>query len=148
MSIFATGNNHIFIKFTFCKNILQMLAYSRNANTKELCHSLLRTPECFVLYYNLHFAVSIGHIVKQKLYFVTHYLNPTHQVYFLLSHHDSTNSVLFLQSHYLFRKYTGEFLAPSFFKIPISVKCFKHFSAALWRSPKFLFLTSTFRILY
>lgn len=44
---------------------------------------------------------------------------------------------LFLQSHYLFRKYTGEFLAPSFFKIPISVKCFKHFSAALWRSPKF-----------
>lgn len=27
--------------------------------------------------------------------------------------------------------------SPLFFKIPISVKCFKHLSAALWRSPKF-----------
>ena len=49
-----------------------MFAYSRNPNSKELCHSLLRTPKCFILDNNLHSAVGIRHVVEKKLYFVTH----------------------------------------------------------------------------
>ena len=38
--------------------------------------------------------------------------------------------------YFPFRKYTGEFFAPSLFSNPVSVKCRRHFSAALGRKPK------------
>lgn len=41
---FHFGNNHIFLKFTFLKNIFQVFVYSRHSNIKQLRHSLLREP--------------------------------------------------------------------------------------------------------
>lgn len=54
-----------------------MTADARLVNAKQLSHSLLGTPKCFVLYNYLHFAVRIWHIVEQKLNLVTHLRVPS-----------------------------------------------------------------------
>ncbi len=57
---FHFGNNHFLLQFSFIKNILQMFAYGRNTNTKQLCHSLLGTPDGFVFYDDLNLPLFIG----------------------------------------------------------------------------------------
>ena len=69
---FHFGNSRVCVKFSFCKNIFQVLTYSRNTTPKELCHSLLGTPKRFILDNYLHLTVGIRHVVEKKLYFVTH----------------------------------------------------------------------------
>ena len=67
---FQFGNNHFFLQFFLLENILQMFIYSGNSYPKELCHSLLGTPYCTVLYNNLYLALLVGHAIKQELYLV------------------------------------------------------------------------------
>ncbi len=58
---FHFGNSRVWVKFSFCKDILQMLTYGRNTDPKELRHSLLRTPKSFVFDCDLYLALIIGH---------------------------------------------------------------------------------------
>ena len=67
---FHFGNNHIFFKFPFFEDILQMLTNRRHAHSKQLSHSLLSTPKCFVLDDHLDGAVVIGGVVEEELDFV------------------------------------------------------------------------------
>ena len=49
-----------------------MTADARLVNAKQLSHSLLGTPKCFVLYNYLHFAVRTRHAIQKILNLVTH----------------------------------------------------------------------------
>ena len=69
---FHFGNNHFSAKFSFFKDIFQVLTDCRHPHPKELSHSLLRTPKRFLLDDHLYLAIGLGHSVKQKLYLITH----------------------------------------------------------------------------
>ena len=61
---FHFGNNHFLVKFPLIKYILQMFADSRNTDPKQLSHSFLGAPYCFIFYDHLHFATVFRHIVQ------------------------------------------------------------------------------------
>ena len=71
---FHFGNSHVLVKFSLFKDMCQMLADSWYAYTKQLCHRLLRSPYCFVLYHYLYPAFFIRQLVQYELYLVVHLL--------------------------------------------------------------------------
>ena len=71
---FHFGNNHVFIKFSFLKDMVQMFTNGRYPHAKQLCHRFLCSPYCLVPYDYLDLAFFIWQLVQYELYFVAHKL--------------------------------------------------------------------------